>query len=284
MLEAIYEGIKEWLLWLARVPPEPTDPMGNVASLRVFRASPAYLRYRTLGWAVKQLLGLAGVAVALIALLVESRHGGLAMLVVIVMELLGIALFLVHLVVSFFLLRLDYEMRWYKVSDRSMRVREGVVAVHELTLTFANVQNVTITQGPLQRLFGIADARVETAGGGGGSAETTAGRGQGGLRPNLHEGVFRGVDAEQAEAIRDLIVERIKRLQDGGLGDPDDPTSSLATALAPATPAAQAERPAPISEAAQGRLALLLALRQEAGALARAARQLAAATDKETPA
>ena len=38
--------------------------------------------------------------------------------------------------------------------------------VQEKTMTFSNVQNVSIRQGPMQRLFGIADLEVRTAGGG----------------------------------------------------------------------------------------------------------------------
>ena len=58
----MYEHVKSSLLWLLRVPPEPHDPMGDVQSLRVFRAAPGYLRYITLGWFIAQLALLAGPA------------------------------------------------------------------------------------------------------------------------------------------------------------------------------------------------------------------------------
>ena len=38
--------------------------------------------------------------------------------------------------------------------------------MHETTISFENVQNVEVRQGPLQRYFGIADVVVQTAGGG----------------------------------------------------------------------------------------------------------------------
>jgi hypothetical protein len=84
-------------------------------------------------------------------------------------------------------------------------------------MTFANIQNLSIRQGPLQRLFGITDLRVRTAGGGqaaGGSDHETA------EAANMHLAFFRGVD--NAEAIRDLIMDRMRGLRDAGLGDPDD--------------------------------------------------------------
>ena len=41
------------------------------------------------------------------------------------------------------LVRLDFEKRWYLVTDRSLRVREGVVNVREMTIMFANIQNIS---------------------------------------------------------------------------------------------------------------------------------------------
>jgi uncharacterized membrane protein YdbT with pleckstrin-like domain len=130
-------------------------------------------------------------------------------------EFIGVIGFLVQLPLSLVPVILDWEMRWYIVTDRSLRIREGIWKVSELTLTFANVQEVSIRQGPIERLFGIANLRVRTAGGGGRinpqdpQSEEKSG----------HIGYFRGVD--NAPAIRDLILERLKRLRDAGLGDPD---------------------------------------------------------------
>jgi hypothetical protein len=79
-------------------------------------------------------------------------------------ELLGLGLFLVQMPFSLAAARLNYEMRWYIVTDRSLRLREGIFGVREMTLTFANVQNIAIRQGPLQRALGLADVVVRTAG------------------------------------------------------------------------------------------------------------------------
>lgn len=80
-------------------------------------------------------------------------------------------------------------------------------------MSFANVQQVVVTQGPLQRLLGIADLRVQSAGGGGDHHE----RGEG---ESLHTGVFHGVD--NAHEIRDLILDRLRAFRQAGLGDPDE--------------------------------------------------------------
>src|SRR5258708_3086649 len=84
------------------------------------------------------------------------------------------------------IVRLDYEFRWYVVTDRSLRIRQGIVTFEETTLTFANVQNAEILQGPIERAFGFANVLVETAGGGG-----PAVKGQPGAA-GWHKGLIRG--------------------------------------------------------------------------------------------
>ena len=133
-----------------------------------------------------------------------------------------------HLPLSYAWLRLGYESRCYLATDRSLRLREGLWTVREMTLTYPNVQNVTIEQGPLQRLLGIADLVVQTAGGGSG------GRGPGerhGKKRSMHEGRLQ--DVENAERIRELILTHLRRLRDGGLGDAEDRASSLPETVSP---------------------------------------------------
>src|SRR5262245_22939289 len=211
---AMYEQLKATLLWLLKVPPEPHDPMGDVHSLRVFRAAPGYLRYISLGWLITQTGILLGAGVLLIPLLVASSRSRVAVIAVVALAVLAALVFLVQAGLSFFSLRLNYEMRWYKVTDRSLRIRAGVWNVQEMTMTFANVQNITISQGPLERLFGISDVKVDTAGGGSRSAS------HGGQQQNLHVATFRGVD--NPEEIRDMVLQRLRHLRDAGLGDLED--------------------------------------------------------------
>src|SRR5439155_8434693 len=77
---------------------------------------------------------------------------------------------------------------------------------------FANIQNISISQGPLQRALRIADLRVDTAGGGGGGSSRGKERSE-----NLHTAWFRGID--NANEVRELIQQRLRRLKDSGLGD-----------------------------------------------------------------
>ena len=137
-----------------------------------------------------------------------------------VVELLVLLGFLASLPFTYAIVRLDYELRWYLVTDRSLRIRQGITQLHEMTMSFANIQQVVVRQNPLQRLLGIADLQVQSAGGGSNSEEDS-------LSDSLHTGVFHGVD--NAVEIRDLILERLRAFREVGLGDPDDAASHVPT-------------------------------------------------------
>jgi len=237
-MTAVFDGIRGLVLRLMRVPPEPGFPAGSAGSAQVFRASRRYLQLRFIRWGSQQFFVLISIIAAIVVLhlvgtgqievLDKVPHKPIILRGLEFVEAFGVMSFLLQLPVTLFFVFLDWEMRWYIVTDRSLRIREGVWRVNELTMTFANVQEVSIRQGPLERLLGISNLRVRTAGGGAslGSHEGESEEKSG------HIGYFRGVD--NAPAIRDLILERLKRLQDAGLGDPDQSQTEIAgTEVAP---------------------------------------------------
>lgn len=132
-----------------------------------------------------------------------------------ILKIAGILLYLVQIPITYFMRRLDYEMRWYIVTDRSLRLRWGVSKVYETTMSFANLQQVEVSQNPIQRILGLGDVRVQSAGGGG-SIEKHA------KNPDesMHRARFHAV--ENAGEIRDLILDRLRRYRQAGLGDPDE--------------------------------------------------------------
>jgi membrane protein YdbS with pleckstrin-like domain len=204
----VYTVLKGLVLALFKAPQEPPPPpAGAHGSVEVFRASPKYLTYR--------LLGLMIGAMAVVAVTLGFAIGGL----VHDPELfIGAALAVVFgggaISLAYFLIHLDYDLRYYVFTDRSLRVREGAWTVQEKTLTYANVQNLHLHQGPLQRLFGIRDLRVDTAGGGGAMKDgKTMGKG--------HNVTVAGV--ENARELRDRVLAHMRTAGRGsGLGDPDD--------------------------------------------------------------
>jgi membrane protein YdbS with pleckstrin-like domain len=254
--------LRDELLGLLRVPPAPSAPAGD-ENVRVFRAAPNFFRYRVAQWILRQVGAFTGVIFGLVMLRGAHRvlppnfdigfgpftlGRELTLNLVTAVEMLAIAVLVLQAIASLALLRLDFEQRWYLVSDRSLRIREGLLKLHEKTMTFANIQHVAIRQGPVQRLLGIADLEVRTAGGGGGNEQE-----EGAKTDNLHIAYFRGV--ANADRIRDGIRDRLRGHSDAGLGDPDDHGSGGL--------AAETTTPLPAGNAA-GLAAAAAALRDEA--------------------
>lgn len=223
----MYRFVRELVLTVFRAPRgEPAAPGGAHARVEIFRASPRFLAYRLVGLLVGTVLviGLGGVFV--IGGLAAGEVEVVAIGAIVGLFCLGIC------ALGYFSVHLDYDLRYYVFTERSLRVREGAWTVREQTITYANVQNLHVSQGPLQRLFGISDLRVDTAGGG--AAESSGLKGKG----HAHSITVAGV--ENASELRDLILAHIKALGSGsGLGDPDD---ELGTS-APPTTAAGLEAP-----------------------------------------
>jgi len=197
---------------------EPTPPAGSHDSYQVFRACPAFLSYKLFFWKLYAAILALIVAVVSTGLLVFNRW-----LIVLVIPLVLFAAF--KAAVFYVTTRLNYDMRWYVITDRSLLIREGVWIVREITLTFANAQNVRITQGPLQRYFGFSNVEVDTAGGGGGHKESQS--------TSPHRAVLRGLD--QAVQVRDLVLEQLRKHRTAGLGDPDDHVAASHFPLDPGT-------------------------------------------------
>lgn len=242
------DGLREPIRRLLKVPPAPDPPRGDPRSVEIFRAAPGYYRYRLWRWGLKQASAAVGILVGLVFFgfvpdlvgFLDSVPEDLRQVLPSAprvlfwfgsIEVLAIVLFLFQLFFSWLLLSLDYRYRWYLTTDRSLRIREGIWRVQERTMTFSNVQNVAIRQGPIQRLFGIADLEVRSAGGGG---KESGGEGEG-EGDDLHVGYFRGV--AHADRIKDAILRHLRRLRATGLGDPEEPTAPTVPA-APASPAA----------------------------------------------
>ncbi len=224
----MYKVFRAFFERLLRIPREPEPPPGDEASARVFRAAPAYLKYRTVIWAIgagaSLLFGFAIFAGSNLALAAD-RHAPAALRVVIFAITSFVFLMIIlNALFSFAVIRLDYEKRWYVVTDRSLRIREGVLNVREMTVMFANIQNVSVMQGPIQRALGIADLQVDTAGGGSARANEKQ------LGPNLHTAFFRGID--NAEEVKQLIQERLRALKDSGLGHHEEMHRAPASAPA----------------------------------------------------
>jgi hypothetical protein len=227
---------------LLRLPSPPTAPDGSEGRTRIFHAAGNYYRLRRLQWVLSQLAAVVGLVAAFGWRYIPNAEPFLGLVhfgpfsaqdiltgrLYHTLEVWSLVAYLVQLPITAAMVRLDYTQRWYLVTDRSLRIREGLRSVREQTMSFANIQNMAIRQNPVQRLLGLSDLRVRSAGGGDKDGGDGAGGGDGEEGKALHVAVFRGVD--NAEAIRDLILDQLRALRSSGLGDPDEATHQSPTA------------------------------------------------------
>ena len=208
----MYDLLRDVLCALLRVPTAPPEPpQGSHQSIQIFRAAPKFIPYRFITLLIQLLIFAVFELSAVIFSITRFGFIGKVIAAGIIAFFLGKLLFL------YFFVRLDYEMRFYIITDRSLRIREGVWVVRETTLTFDNIQNMSIDQGPLQRLFGIGNLVVDTAGGG---MPTFHSKKKEPESDSMHRGTFKGIT--YPEELRDLILGYLRRVKSSGLGDHDD--------------------------------------------------------------
>lgn len=230
------EGLLRWL----RLPPPPSPPPGDPRSLRVLRASDRFLRYRQLQWLLTHvglmlpllLLPMGVVAAVALGHLGENPPPDWAAALLLTLAVLVAGGWAIAAAISLALLRLDRDQRTYLFTDASLRVREGLWTVREISLGFTNVQQISVSQGPLERFFGIASIEVRTAGGGG-SEHQAAGGIAGAVAGHL--AVLRGL--EDAEALRDMLVHSVRAARAGETTAEGRSQTGPHSSAAPAPPA-----------------------------------------------
>ena len=82
----------------------------------------------------------------------------------------------------------------YRVGQSEIRIDSGILNRRHRSIPFERIQDADITQGPLDRLLGIAQVKFETGGGSGGQ--------------NAEEGVLQAITLRRAHEIRELIRSR----------------------------------------------------------------------------
>ena len=193
----------------------PHLPEG-VSLVRELKPQRAWLSLKYLGTFFRHLFSLGAVVVLSgVSLMTSGRQG---FWLGVLAAAFGV---FIAFVVAFELVaaRVDFELRHYLVGDRSLRVSHGALTRQEVTLSYANVQNIEVTQGPFERLFGIQSLVVTTAGG----ASERPGE-QGG-----HRAVLAGLN--NADELRALMLSMLQKHKDSGLGDADKHASLDAVGL-----------------------------------------------------
>ena len=83
----------------------------------------------------------------------------------------------------------------YVIDADYVRGKKGVFWKQDVTVPYAKVTNVDVTQGPVQRMFGIGEIHIQTAGAGGAQ----------GARPELSI-----VGVRELDGLKAAIMERVK--------------------------------------------------------------------------
>lgn len=205
-----YEGFWGILTRWFKVPSKPPSlPVRAEEKMDSFRPAPGFLRYLKFKfWVLLTLIdtGIIGIWIVLTIALP---------LVGFLLTPLVLAVAILPDVFAYLAIHLRYDTTWYVMTERSLRIRRGIWVINEITITFENIQNVTIKQGPLQRYFGISDIKVHTAGGG------STQQGSHGTETGFsHQGLLEGL--ADARTIRDLILKRLQQSKSAGLGDDEE--------------------------------------------------------------
>ena len=101
-------------------------------------------------------------------------------------------------VIIFIWSKLFYNSYKFEISKKGLKIEKGVIWKRYITIPYDRIQNVDILRGVFDRLLGLSDLQVQTAGYSG--AVLTEGR-----LPGLHP-----VDAEK---LRDELVDKIGKGQ-----------------------------------------------------------------------
>jgi uncharacterized membrane protein YdbT with pleckstrin-like domain len=189
----------------------------NSGATQTWNPDQKYLRYSLLSYYIGAALfvpvGLLLLCFSLVSIPVLSKELSIFMSVLVALVIMAVGTTLLFsMALGYACVHLELDMLRYTLTDRSLRLRRGVLRVEEVTLSYVNIQNVKYSQGPVQRYFGIADLIVETAGGGAVNPQQAQQLG--------HRGLIKGVS--EPELLRDLILERVQRAKGAGLGVEND--------------------------------------------------------------
>lgn len=227
LAQKTYRGIWAILANWFRVPRTAPDVPGrDDQTASRFKPAQGFLRYlRMVFWIIAIIIDVA-LTVGYVAVAITLWMNDLWWVALLLLPVY-LVIAIVPDVFAYVALHLRYDTTWYVMTDRSVRIRRGIWSITEMTVTFENVQNVNIKQGPIQRIFGISDLTIETAGAGAAGSHGVS---------VANQARIEGID--NPEELREQILQRLRAAKSAGLGDDDDDDDTrIATAGATWTPA-----------------------------------------------
>ena len=114
------------------------------------------------------------------------------------MQLAVLAFFVFLIVVNYIWAKLFYNSFRFELSMKGLKIERGVIWKRYVTIPYERIQNVDIYRGVFERLLGLSDLHVQTAGYSGGL---------------LTEGRIPGLLPQDAEKLRDEFIDKIGKGQ-----------------------------------------------------------------------
>ncbi|MEK7148114.1 MAG: PH domain-containing protein [Patescibacteria group bacterium] len=111
---------------------------------------------------------------------------------------------LLVIIVSFVIAKLTYHYYRYEMSDLVFKKEHGIIWKKYVSIPYDRIQNVDIYRGIWARLLGLSDIQIQTAGG------ITAGS-----YGAFSEGRLIGVSKEEAEKLRNELIQRARNSRSG---------------------------------------------------------------------
>lgn len=115
-----------------------------------------------------------------------------------------LALFLVVGIISYIWAKLTYHYYRYDLSELVFKKEHGVIYKKYVSIPYDRIQNVDIHRGILARLLGLSDLQIQTAGG---ISMSSYGA--------FSEGRLVGLSKEEAERLRDEVIQRSRSSRNG---------------------------------------------------------------------
>lgn len=111
-----------------------------------------------------------------------------------------IPIFIFYILFCYIWAKLTYRFWNYQLRESVFKIEHGVIWKKYVSIPYERIQNIDINRGLLDRIFGLSDLHIQTAGYTG-SART--------------EGRLPGLLPEDAERLREDLITRVKGTKQG---------------------------------------------------------------------
>ncbi len=114
-----------------------------------------------------------------------------------------IIIFVIIMIIAYIVAKLTYHFYKFELTDSEYKAERGIIWKRYISIPYERIQNVDIYRGVLNRLFGLSDLNIQTAGYG---AVGMAGKGG-------SEGRLPGLSKQEAELVRAELIKRAKSIK-----------------------------------------------------------------------